>query len=370
MGINQLFGILYLIPPNTKGNAVMIRIAVVGQMAGRNQGQVPSQGEILADLWRKAGHPVVCVSSSPNRYLRIADIIKTLIFQKRQIDLLCLQVFSGPSFIIADIASKLGRILRQPVVMVLRGGGLPEFMGRYPRWTSRVLSRANTLIAPSAFLARALIPYKLHGQVIPNVINLSKYPYRHRQVIQPRLLWMRSFHPIYNPMMAIRVLAQVKEKFPEANLVMGGQDKGLEIEVKHLAKKNGVESAVRFAGFLDMTAKAREGHSADIFINTNHIDNMPVSVVEFCAMGLPVVATAVGGIPDLLTHEETGLLVPDNDDQAMVAAILRLLNSSNLTGHLSSNGRLLATRSSREEVLPQWKRVFAEVIEGRNASKA
>ena len=114
--------------------------------------------------------------------------------------------------------------------------------------------------APSAFLARALIPYNFHVQVIPNVINLSEYPYRHRQEIKPRLLWMRSFHPIYNPMMAIRVLAQVREKVPEANLVMGGQDKGLEIEVKQLAKKVGVENAVRFAGFMDMAAKIRTKH--------------------------------------------------------------------------------------------------------------
>ncbi|WP_447964786.1 glycosyltransferase family 4 protein [Nitrospira sp. Ecomares 2.1] len=348
----------------------MIRIAVVGVMAGHNQGQVPSQGETLSHLWREGGYPVVCASSSPNRYWRVADIIKTLICQKNQIDLQCLQVFSGPSFIIADVASRLGKIFGQPVVMVLRGGGLPKFMARYPRWVRRVLRRADALISPSAFLARALTPYNFHVQVIPNVINLSQYPYRHRQVIRPRLLWMRSFHPIYNPMMAIRVLAKVREKIPDACLVMGGQNKGLEIEVDQLAKKIGVEGAVRFAGFLDMNAKTHEGHSADIFLNTNHVDNMPVSVVEACAMGLPVVATAVGGVPDLLTHEETGLLVPDNDDQAMVSAIICLLNDPILTGKLSANGRLLAARSSREEVLPQWDHLFAEVMNRRNKDRA
>ena len=88
--------------------------------------------------------------------------------------------------------------------------------------------------------------------------------------------------------------------------------------------------AVRFVGFMDMPAKVREGNSAEIFLNTNRVDNMPVAVVEACAMGLPVVATAVGGVPDLLTHEETGLLVPDNDDQSMVAAIMQLLKNSEL----------------------------------------
>lgn len=343
----------------------MIRVAVVGQMVGRNPGFITTQGEILSDGLREEGYPVVCVSSSPNRYFRVVDIIQTLIFRKRDIDLQCLQVYSGPSFFIADIASKLGQILGQPIVMVLHGGALPEFMARFPRWACRVLSRADALIAPSAFLARAMLPYGFQVQVIPNVIHLSHYPYRHRQVIGPHLFWMRKFYPIYNPNLAIRVLAQLKGRFPEASLVMGGQGGELEVEVRRLAEKLGVSGSVRFVGFLDMAAKAREGHSSDIFINTNRVDNMPVSVVEACAMGLPVVATAVGGVPDLLTNEETGLLVSDNDEEAMVAAVMRLLKDSTLTGRLSSNGRQLAMRSSWEEIFPQWKQVLDTVMDRR-----
>ena len=116
------------------------------------------------------------------------------------------------------------------------------------------------------------------------------------------------------------------------------------------------------SGFLDIQGKVREGNAADIFINTNRVDNMPVGVVEACAMGLPVVATAVGGVPDLLTDCETGLLVPDSDDAAMVKAIKRLVSESGLAASLSANGRRLAERSSWESVLPQWDQVFSEVM--------
>jgi len=343
----------------------MIRVAVVGQLVGKLPGHVTTQAEILSTLLRKEGFPVISISSLSSRYLRLAEIIKTLITRNGEIDLQCLQVFSGPGFLIADVASMIGKLLGQPIVMVLRGGALPEFIARFPRWVCRVLGRADTLIAPSKFLAREMVPYGFQPQVISNVIDISNYPYRHRQVIGPRLLWMRSFHPVYNPSMAVRVLAQLRSTVPEASLVMCGQDKGLEAEVKRLAKTLGVDGAVRFAGFLNMADKAREGQWADIFLNTNHVDNMPVSVVEACAMGLPVVATTVGGIPDLLTNEETGLLVPDGDEQAMVKAVIRLLEDSSLTKRLSSNGRRLATHSSWEQILPQWKRVFAEVMDRR-----
>ena len=331
-------------------------------MVGRNPGRVTTQGQILSDLFKEAGHGVISVSALPNRYLRLADIVMTLIQRQASYEVMVLDVFGGPSFVVEDIASQLGRRFGRRIVMYLRGGAMPEFMARHPKWTRRVLGRAHALITPSEFLARAIIPYGYRARVIPNVINLSAYQYRHRQVVSPRMFWMRAFESIYNPLMAIRVLARLRSDMPHASLVMAGQNKGLEAETQRLAQGLGLNGAVRFSGFLDIQGKVREGNAADIFINTNRVDNMPVGVVEACAMGLPVVATAVGGVPDLLTDGKTGLLVPDSDDAAMARAITRLLSEPGLAAHLSANGRRLAECSSWESVLPQWEQVFREVM--------
>jgi glycosyltransferase involved in cell wall biosynthesis len=331
-------------------------------MVGRNPGRVTTQGQILSDLFKEAGYGVISVSGLPNRYRRLADIVMTLIRRQSSYDVMVLDVFGGPSFVVEDIASRLGRRFGRRIIMYLRGGAMPEFMARYPQWTRRVLGRADALITPSEFLARAIIPYGYRARVIPNVINLSAYQYRHRQVVRPRMFWMRAFESIYNPLMAIRVLALLRSDMPDASLVMAGQNKGLEVETQRLAQGLGLNGAVRFSGFLDIQGKVREGNAADIFINTNRVDNMPVGVVEACAMGLPVVATAVGGVPDLLTDCETGLLVPDSDDAAMAGAIKRLLSESGLAGRLSANGRQLAERSAWGPVRAQWEQVFSEVM--------
>jgi len=339
-----------------------LRLCFVGPMVGRNPGQVTTQGQILSDLFKGEGYPLISVSDHPNRYMRLLDIVGTLIRQRNRIDIIVLDVYGGRSFVVEDIASRLGRLFGHKIIMVLRGGAMPDFMARFPGWTTSVLSRADRLLAPSDYLARAVVPYGFQAQVIPNVIDLANYPYRHRTQLQPRMLWMRTFHPFWNPEMAVRVLARLREVRPETSLVMAGQDKGLRSDVQQLAQELGVADAVRFPGFLDMEDKAREGDAADIFINTNHVDNMPVAVVEACAMGLPVVATEVGGIPDLLTNEENALLVPDSDEEAMAQAILRLLNDPDLAGRLSTNGRKLAERSSWEQVRQQWDQLFDEVI--------
>jgi glycosyltransferase involved in cell wall biosynthesis len=174
---------------------------------------------------------------------------------------------------------------------------------------------------------------------------------------------MRAFHDIYNPALAVDVLESVKRKHPQATLVMAGVDKGLEPEIKKLVLEKGLQEAVTFPGFLDHEAKIREFSRADIFLNTNRVDNMPVAVVEAAAMGLPVVATCVGGIPDLIRNGEEGLLVPDNDVLGMADAVCSLIENPELAERLSRNGRLLAEKSAWERVRVEWENLFAEVLQ-------
>lgn len=341
------------------------RLCFIGPLVGMHFGNVTTQPQILVELFRGEGYPVIAASSCRNRYVRLLDIVQTVISRRREMDVLVLAVYSGASFVVEDIVSRLAKRLKIPLVMFLHGGSMPDFMARYPRWTRRVLRRADLILAPSPFLARAVEPYGFHADVLPNVIDLSEYTFKQRRVLEPRLLWMRTFHPIYNPSMAIRVLARVREKYPNATLVMGGEEKGLLEETRRHTQELGLQNAVHFAGFLDMANKVRYGSQADIFINTNHVDNTPVSVIEACALGLPVVATQVGGIPDLLTEGRTGLMVPDNDDQAMAQAILRLLETPDLAEQMSHEGRQLAEHCSWKGVLPLWNRVFQMLLDAK-----
>ena len=331
-------------------------------MIGRNPGHITTPGETLSDHFSAEGYSVISVSSSLNRYMRLLDICNTLIRIRSNIDILIINVYGEHSFVVEDISSYLGKHLGYRILMFLHGGTLPEFIDRFPSWTRRVLGRADALIVPSMFFAREITQHGFRPWVIPNMIDISAYPFRHRRNLKPHLFWMRSFYDYYNPLMAVRVVARLRPSVPDLTLVMAGRDKGLQTDVHALAKKLGLGDAVRFPGFLGMAGKVREGAAADIYLNTNNIDNMPVSVLEAAAMGLPIVATNVGGIPDLLTDEETGLLVQDDDDREMAEAVIRLLENKNLAGKLSSNGRRLAEHSSWEQVRPQWEQIFTELM--------
>jgi glycosyltransferase involved in cell wall biosynthesis len=338
------------------------RLCFIGSLLGRNKGYVTTQGEILSGLFQSSGYDIISASSQINKFSRLHDIMLTLISSRDDYDIAVIDVYGGASFIVEDIASKLCKLLGKKIVFILHGGGLPEFVNRHVRWCRLVFERAHAIVAPSNFLARTMGLYGFSVRVIPNVINLQSYPHRHRRNVKPKLFWMRQFHPIWNPLLAVKVLASLRESVPEATLVMAGADKGMLEEVRTATNKLGVSGHVNFSGFLDHDGKAREGSLNDIFINTNHIDNMPVAVVEACAMGLPVVSTNVGGIPDLLKQGETGMLVPDDNVNSMVEAIKELLDNPQLAGRLSRNGRVLAEQSSWEVVRPSWQALFDELL--------
>jgi glycosyltransferase involved in cell wall biosynthesis len=143
---------------------------------------------------------------------------------------------------------------------------------------------------------------------------------------------------------------------------MAGQEKGETARLREQARELGLSEAVRFVGFLDLAGKQREFARNDIFLNTNRIDNMPVSVLEAAAFGLPIVATAVGGIPFMLQDQRTALLVPDDDVAAMTCAVERLLADPTLAAALSRNARVLAEASAWPGVFSLWEPLIDELV--------
>lgn len=337
-------------------------IGLVGPMLGRHPGWVVSQGEVLAERFQQAGHTVLLTSDRIHPLPRVLDIVRSLVRWRRRLDVAIVLVFSRRGFAVADAASWLLRRLGIPQVLALHGGLLPEFAARHPRWVRRVLDRGDAIVSPSGYLAESFRSWGYEVGVIPNLFPLEDYPYRPPGSMRPpRLMWMRTFHPLYNPAMAVRVLERVRRDEPGTLLTMAGQDKGDLDATRELAAELGLGGVVRFPGFLDLAGKKAEMAVHDVFLNTNHTDNTPVSVLEAAAVGLPVTATDVGGIPYLLRHEESALLVPDGDVEAMAAAVLRLVREPELAHHLSRTGREIAESSAWPRVLERWRATFAEI---------
>ncbi|MCP4549347.1 MAG: glycosyltransferase family 4 protein [bacterium] len=295
------------------------------------------------------------------------DVVRSLIGWRRQIDVVIVMVYSGRAFAMAELAGWLAKRLGKKLVLWLHGGNLPQLATSSPRWVRRVLERGDEIVAPTTFLGNLATRARCSVRIIPNFVRIREYDYRRRLRVRPRLLWMRTFHEIYQPQMAVRVLASLRRSHAEATLVMAGQEKGLFEPTCRLAESLGLAGAVRFPGFLDAAGKRRELARHDIFLNTNRIDNTPVSLVEAAASGLPIVTTDVGGIPHLLRHGESALLVPDGDVEAMARAVDQLLRDPKLTQRLSQNGRLMAESCDWPAIRTRWRNLLDELVPRRSS---
>lgn len=340
-------------PSPSRGSFSGRRIGFAGPMLGSNPGWVISQHEILAERMANEGAEVFTTSSKVGRLARLIDTLRSVRRWRGRIDAVVIAVFSGPGFWMADVTSRVAKKFRIPQILVLHGGNLPAFATRHTSATQRLLKRADAVVAPSQYLASEL-PAQGAIEVIPNVFDIGTIPFQERGELRPRLLWMRTFHPIYNPLLALDVFDRVRRRHPEATLTMAGQEKGLLAACVERAGELGLADAVTFPGFLDEQQKRQALADHDVFLNTNDVDNTPVSVLEAAAAGLPIVATDVGGLLYLLRDGQEALLVPRNDPDAMADAVEALLGDAALAQRLSVGGRSVAERSDWRTVRYRW----------------
>lgn len=115
----------------------------------------------------------------------------------------------------------------------------------------------------------------------------------------------------------------VLESIPDVTFILAGNgDPGVDAEMRALAAPLGERFV--FTGLLDDIPAIDA--VLDVVVSTSLSEGTPLALIEAMAMGKPVVAPSVGGVPELIHHEETGLLVPCGDEPAIAAAIMRLLN--------------------------------------------
>ncbi len=144
----------------------------------------------------------------------------------------------------------------------------------------------------------------------------------------------------------------VLAKHPHARFVMVGvaENDALEPVVRDEAEKRGIAARLVFRGSLEGREKAAASVTSEMIVVPSWTEAFPLVIPEAMAAGLPVIATAVGAIPDFVKDGEDGLLVPPRDPRALAAAITRLLDDEPLRRRMSERVRERAPREFAIEV--------------------
>jgi L-malate glycosyltransferase len=332
-------------------------IAVVGNFAPKGSG-IFYQQEVLVDDFTAEGATCVPVTYQQNRFLRPFATAAELLRHRGRYQVLCCQGFSNWNWINSAFAIVTAKMLHKPITMVYRGGGFAAFAARAPWTVLPFLRRVDVLIVPSGYLHREFDKHGLRHRIIPNVIELDGWPYKRRERLAPKLLWVRHIRPGYNPWMAVEVLQRIRQRYPDATLTMAG-DGNMEEEMRRRIADENVQG-VTMVGHLPLVKLRELLTTGDIFINTTNVDNQPRSVMEAMACGLPVVSTDVGGIPFLIDHRVQGLLVPPRDPDAMAAAVCELLDDPALGLRLADAAIEMVRSFSWKQSRFLWRKVYED----------
>ncbi len=170
----------------------------------------------------------------------------------------------------------------------------------------------------------------------------------------------RNLEPIYDNATALHAFAIVLRSHPLARMVVAGSGP-LRGALETLAQELGIAAALNFTGRVDNAAMGALYRASDLMINPSLVDNMPNSVLEALASGVPVVSTNVGGVPYMVEHGKTALLVPPGDPQAMAEAILRVLEDAPLARALRDAGLHYVQQYAWQSVRPRLLQVYRAV---------
>ncbi len=333
-------------------------ILYLGNKKSPTLSTIDTLGEQLSE-----SYDIVTCSSVQNKILRFLDMMRHIVKYRNECKLLIVDTYSTWNFYYAMMTAFFGKRFGIPYIPILHGGNLPQRLDQHKKMSDYLFHGSLLNVTPSSYLKEAFEKRGFQTRLIPNNIELEKYPFKLREDIAPKLLYVRSFAKIYNTKMAIRAFEIVKKKYPDAVLTMVGPDRdGSLEETKAFAKELGLEDSVTFTGGLSKEEWIDLSKDFDIFINPTNFDNLPVSIVEAMALGFVIVSTNVGGLPYLIENEKDGLLVDKNDHIAMANKILRTLKEPQLAKKLSQNAREKAKGYAWSEVKKKWDAVIQEAL--------
>ncbi|MEX2007811.1 MAG: glycosyltransferase family 4 protein [Candidatus Levyibacteriota bacterium] len=224
------------------------------------------------------------------------------------------------------------------------GSDVADISAKRKRYLKRyVLQKAEVVTTTSKFLAnetRSLAPGMKRLEVVPFGIDLKIFdPSRFKTQSDGNILrigFFKHLKPIYGPDYLLRAFAVVLKKFPRAELFLAGKGE-MDSELKNLAKELGISRKVRFLGFVDDVAEIMV--KMDLTAMPSLRESFGVAALESQALEVPVVASRVGGTPEVIRDGETGFLVPPRDEKLLAEAMIKLLSDKELRLRMGKAGR-------------------------------
>jgi glycosyltransferase involved in cell wall biosynthesis len=253
---------------------------------------------------------------------------------------------------------------RCPLILQLHGAGFESFYdgaGPAGRGAIRfVLERAAFVLAPAESLCawlRGVTRMRAQVACLPNPVACDVRAQPSRQDL---VLFLGRMEPAKGIFDLLEAIAAVRPAVPDVRLVCAGD--GDRVAVARYAERLGIAEAVKFTGWVGPSGKRALLESAAVFALPSYDASLPISLLEAMAAGVPVVACAVGGIPDVVVDGVSGYLVAPGDRATLARLLRELLLDRALGQRIGAAARESARlRFAPERALPKLEELYAAI---------
>jgi sugar transferase (PEP-CTERM/EpsH1 system associated) len=328
----------------------------------------------LGEELRSEGFPVFVVERKPGLDWRCPWRLARFLRQER-VDLI--QAHQYTPFFYALLARLIYR--QPPILFTEHGRHQPDYPRRKRMIANRLLLRQrDRVVGVGEAVRQALIVNEGippgRAQVVYNGIDVDAFtPRTHQREAAVRdelglgpddlvLLQVARLDYLKDHLTAVRTIGRVATRVPSVRLILVGEGPerlAIQAEVERL----GLAQHIRFLGLRKDVGQLLQG--ADLFLLTSISEGIPLTVIEAMATSLPVVATRVGGMEEVVVEGETGYLAPAKDDAALAEAVLKLAASPKLRRHLGERGRQRACSLFSEAAMAErYGVLYEEMLRG------
>jgi glycosyltransferase involved in cell wall biosynthesis len=312
-------------------------------------------GGMLYKSFKSEGYIVFKRSNKRNRLLRVFDTFMFILLNFWRYDIVIVHVFSYKAFILSSFVILINKILGKNVIAVINGGAFPEFICKYTFYVNFVLTKCNVISSPSKYIIQELKRYHLKILYTPNFINNEIFKYNWSTNNNYNLLWVRAFHKIYNPQIAIICVARLKNIFPNIHLTMIGPDQGELNAMLKLINHFSLENNIDVIGPKPNHDLHKYYTSHNVFLTTTSYESFGVAMVEAANCGIPMVATNVGEIPLLWENGKELLIADVNNQEEFNEHVKKLLLDKEFAQKLSYNAFEKAKKFTWQSVKSKWE---------------
>ena len=195
--------------------------------------------------------------------------------------------------------------------------------------------------------------YKGPSCVIPSMVNSPARPYLCKKPAQGifDIVYFGRMTQTKGVNLLIEAFSRLRTKVPYARLTLIGSGKRKFLDpLQNRIKELRLSDSIQILGWLQDDALFSHLSSMDLFCLPSFTEGLPCSILEAMSIGLPIVATSVGGIPEIIEHNVSGLLIPPRDEEALTKALLELADDP------------LRRNQLREAALESWGKVGAKDV--------